>query len=188
MRVMTRAGFVLAMLSVAACGGIGNKQDAAAAAQRVAMAGQGAQARSPLFAEGLGEANLEFNVPGESGSAKVSMQSSAGGSGANVTFTIAYDMFSPDGENTFDGSMTYTVKSDVDLSGGSATTEVTMKGVVTMTGEYDAELDMDVTQKIATTAMASGGSVSVTMDGYIKADGTEYTYANESIEISVSAK
>lgn len=167
-------------LALVACGTpVSSKADAAKAAQQLYGAGSAANSgtsSSPLL--GGFDTNVSLTVTGKSGTAKVTVQASTGGTGADVIEEIAYDHFSADGKNTFNGTITQTVSAHGDATGSD--TSIKMVGKVTMSGDYDSVLDVDYTESVK----AGTSGVSIVLDGKIIADGTTYLWANETLSAS----
>lgn len=173
-------------LVVSACGNsVGSKEDAAKAAQATQAAGGAATASSAMASPLLAGATVgtSVSVTGKSGTADVKMLVDANDNGGNVKYEITFNGFSSDGKNTFDGTMTY--ESNVSGNGGGfGSVSTSQKGKVSMSGDFDSELDMDVKTAIE----FSGTSISMVIEGYVNADGTRYDYAKESFSFTASTK
>lgn len=184
MRIASRLALVALTFAAVACGSaVSSKEDAAKAANIIASQGAGAQSGAgSLIQQGIGS-DFAITIPGKSGSAKLTMKTDASENGAVIAYSIEYAEFSADGKNTLDGKMDYSVKVTGDAS--SMRSETTMKGTVTLTGEFDSEIEMDVTMAADVAMSAGKGSVSLTMDGFVKADGTQYDYAHEAITVNI---
>lgn len=170
------------IFALSACsGGIGSKDDAAKALNRLMMASSSASTMSQASTPGLTSklaVGSTVTVSGKSGTATVKMTAQGGATGATATLDIAFSGFSADGKNTFEGTETYS--SVTALSGGSLSVSNKMVANVKMSGEYNAQIVSDVTVALSMTEMsATGGKISMVINGTITADGKTYTFDNE---------
>ncbi|MGI5862663.1 MAG: hypothetical protein ACOX6T_11480 [Myxococcales bacterium] len=175
-------------MAISACGGgIESKEDAAKALQRLAFATKSASGDKASPGGAL-SGSLTMTVDGKEGSATVtySFDLKTGLFSADVT----YDDFSADGVNTFDGNMSTTMAFKMDLENPLAgmSLDLTMKGEVEMTGEYNADIEVDVvfSMKVSDLENLEGASVEATIDGRVVADGEEYVFDNESLMIETA--
>lgn len=112
---------------------------------------------------------------------------SIGGSSGSFKYNLEYDDCSEDGVNEFNGEMS--MEFSVATGTNSASVAMRFKGKIEISGEIDDFIDVDVTETISVDALgASSGSVSVKIDGSIKTSEGNYTYANESLTITVGGE
>ena len=180
--------FALVAMVLTACGGgIESKEDAAKALQRLAFATNNAGGKKASPGGAL-SGGMTITVDGKEGSATLTyaIDTETGLFTADVT----YDEFSADGENTFDGNLATTMKFSMDLENllAGMSLDLTMKGEVEMSGEYDASLEVDVlfSMKVSDLENLDGASVKVTIDGRVAADGKEFVFDNESMTIETA--
>lgn len=202
MKTMKMLILGVAAVALASCGGgdegkaISSKEDAAKVVQRLSSTGAAFQP-SP---SGSGQKFFDFetsgetSVDGKSGSAKIkyTMKLSTTGTVSNVDYVldILFSDFSSDEKNTYDGTEKLTYKIDAATSGSTSTAKVAMKieADLKMTGEYAGDVKANVTMTVdASSVTATSGSVTMVLDGTITADGTTYTYNNETITVSATA-
>lgn len=176
-------------LALSACsGGIGSKQDAAQALNRLMVASSVASSQSQLQASGLQKLTINgtVTVSGRSGTATVTMKASSASGEPSAALDIEFSSFSADGENTFDGTQSYSVVTA--LSGLSAEVKTSMNADVTMSGEYNAKkMTCDVTIAVSAARTATSGKVSMTINGTVTADGKTFAFENESFEVDVQS-
>ncbi len=191
---LTRLVVLSAMsLGMVACGGAklgGGKEGAAQAAfQASQSAGRGSQTGQGLVEKALasGAATLTLSAPcAKSGKASLVFDGSRTPSDGSIAYTINYDACSEDGKNEYNGSMTTSLKINLFESGyAGGSFVIGMKGKLEIDGEINDSIDADVKLKMSFVATsASSGSVSLVLDGYIKTESGNYTYANETIAIT----
>ncbi|HEY3447786.1 MAG TPA: hypothetical protein VGK67_15630 [Myxococcales bacterium] len=192
MKSLKRMMLGVLALSLAACGGsIQNKQDAVTVLQRMESMGAG----SGSTKQGLDSKkffNSTVNLQGQSGTAtcEVSTDIVTTDTSVDMTFDISATLkaFSPDGKNTYDGTETlnYTLKAGL-LGGASGSVAMTVKADMTVAGDYNNHVNADVTMTLdASVVSATNGTVKMVVDGTITADGTTYTYDNETFTVAVS--
>ncbi|MBI5547159.1 MAG: hypothetical protein HY901_25035 [Deltaproteobacteria bacterium] len=182
----------LAAVALASCGGssVSSKEDAAQVMQRMTSMG----AQSNQLQQGLGSALVNtVSLNGESGSATASVTSNVTTTGTSVQRDVDVDLtfnqFSPDGDNTYDGTeeMTWSVVIAAGEQAANVSTVSTLKANMTISGEYNATVVADVTIKMNVSAMAaSGGSVTMVIDGTFVADGKTYTFDDETFQVTAS--
>ncbi len=178
-------------LALAACGGsIQSKEDAVKVLQRLESMGAGASTSR----QGLTEKLFTFgvNLPGESGTAscQVSTDLVTTETSVEMTFDISATMkaFSPDGRNSYDGteSLHYTLSAGVTDTTATGSVSMTVVADMQVAGDYNNHVTADVTVTLDARAIAAtSGTVTMTVDGTITADGTTYTYDPETFEIAV---
>ncbi|MBI3185519.1 MAG: hypothetical protein HYZ28_25555 [Myxococcales bacterium] len=79
----------------------------------------------------------------------------------------------------------WTVTQTVNLTQASANVVQKLKGKVSFGGAFDDYIEADITQTVAWAKLnANSGSLTITLDGYIKTSTSNYTYANESVNIT----
>ncbi len=174
---------VVVALSLSACGSaITSKQDAANAMQRL-----GSAASSVDNGSGGGSGfSAGGTVQGKKGTATVSMNASVSGGSTAAGYDIAFHGYSADGNNTYDGTLTVSTSVNVGTNGVQVLYK--MKGNVTSSGEYNSTMVVDITETASVTSFSdhSGGQVNVTLDGFVTADGSTYTWNNEAVTVTAS--
>ncbi len=178
----------LSVLALAACGGSSSKPsgkaDVAKAIQRLHTANKAAASSTATTSGFVGDE--EKTVAGKKGTAKVTTHTEAdvSGDGASlkVTHTLVYSGYSTDGVNVFDGTETTTTVQSA--SGESASQEFTLKGKVTLTGEYETVLDHDVSIVQA----VSGTTATLKITGTAAADAASFSFSSESFDVSTSVE
>ncbi len=184
---------VVVALALVGCGsGIGSKQDAAGAMQRLSVASSSASVgaqQSPLTSKL--KAGGTATVSGKSGSATVTYNGTVtdGGLSSTMSFHVVYAGYSADGKNTFDGTEDFSTKTAISVNPGSvsADVEMAMQGSVTMKGDYDSKVDFNIKSTASAASLsASGGQVAVKLDGTVTADGQTYTFNNETLTVDAS--
>jgi hypothetical protein len=195
-RIVRLSLLAAATTALVACGGGGaklggGKEGAAKAAFAAGQpAGKGANSSGQsLFAQMASRAatgTVEFSVDcAKSGSVKLKLDLTATGSqSGGFKYKVDYNNCNQDGVNSFDGSM----EMEFTISGIAPSREmaVHLKGKISIDGDISDSLDADVTETFAFEATsATSGSVSIKVNGTIKTSQNSFTYANESINISV---
>lgn len=173
-----------------ACGGAklgGGKQGAAQAAFQASQpAGRGNQTAQNLLKEALASGATTITVSAncaKGGTASLALDTSAGSGVGTVNYTVTYDGCNEDGKNKYDGSMATSI--GVSGTATSASIYFAMKGKLTISGDISDYIDANVklTMDFAATSMHSG-SVKLVLDGTIKTTDGNYTYANETVDIT----
>lgn len=163
------------VLILLGCGrAISTKEDAAAATHAMMGAGYGNKPPgNPI--------DLSITVTGKRGTATFTYDVT----GTNVTMAANFKGFSADGKYTFDGTVTYTWI--VSTTTGSISVAWKMVGDVTVSGEYDSRLQMDITETVSVTSLSqTSGSITVTLNGTVTANGKAFTFDNETINVNVA--
>lgn len=188
--------FVLTF-ALAACGGPGGegapvsgKGDAAQAAARVQQTGDSLQSSKsqglvaaqtiPGIDQDGVNATTEWTVDGAEGSAKITLDASVTGGDVQASYVIEYDAYSSDGVDFIDGRIEYT--SSVSTGGDGVSVRHSVKGSAVIWGTQAADLVLDAT--LSVDVGGAGGSVNVTMDGSVTADGQTFTYDGEAFDLS----
>lgn len=136
-------------------------------------------------------ANLSFKCP-QGGTAELTaFHINVGvGVGANVSqeFTLNYKNCglanSSAGVAVYNGSLT--VAQQVIAASGSASVDQSFKGKVLVQGAFDDFLNADVVQKVAVTALAGSGQVSMTLKGTVETSSGSYTF-DEAVNVTGSS-
>lgn len=185
-----------ATTALVACGGSGakiggGKEGAAKAAFQAGQpAGQGANTSGQnllrQLAAGAATGSAEFSTDcAKGGSVKLKLDlTSTDNQSGGIKYKADYNKCSQDGINSYDGSMEMEFKANI--TGSSVELSIRLKGKVDITGTIDDSIDADVTETFAATATsATSGTVSIKVDGSIKTSSASYTYANETLNITV---
>jgi len=192
---LTRLTILSAMtLGLVACGGAklgGGKEGAAQAAFQASQpAGRGSQTAQSLVEQALasGAATLTLKANcAKSGTASLSLDSTAGTELGAIGYTVTYNACNEDGKNEYNGTMTTAMTFDFDATGSNlnAALTVAMKGKLTIDGEISDFVDADVKMTMNINATSThAGSVKLVLDGTIKTSEGNYTYAQETISVS----
>jgi hypothetical protein len=181
--------------ALVACGGgekIGGGKEGAAKAMFDASkpAGEGGrsngQSLMQQMAAGAATGSVDFKVDcAKSGSVHLKLDLTAGNQAGTIRYATEYKDCNQDGVNSFNGTMTV----DFDFAGlVTPPYEMSMhlKGKIEISGDIDDYIDADITESITATAIgASSGAVTFKLNGTIKTSESSYTYANESVTITV---
>ncbi|MFL5346974.1 MAG: hypothetical protein ACJ8AT_19495 [Hyalangium sp.] len=184
-----------AATALVACGGGakigGGKEGAAKAAFQAGQpAGKGANTSGQdllrQMAAGAATGSAEFSADcAKGGSVKLKLDlTSTGSQDGSVKYKADYNNCNQDGINSYDGSMEIEFK----IAGTATSLEMSLrlKGKVDISGTISDSIDADVTETFAATATsATAGMVTIKVDGSIKTSSASYTYANETLNITV---
>ncbi len=173
-------------LFAVACGSnegqpISDKNAAANAAYRTQQTGEsleGRQGRGLLPAQfEPTQASTEYTIDGQEGTAHVAIEADVSGAEVSAKYVVRYENYSSDGVNFIDGQIEYL---DQVSTGAAVSVRHQVKGNATVWGEQSAELVLDVSLAVD----VDGASVSVRFDGTVTADGAQFTYDDEAIDVS----
>jgi len=138
------------------------------------------------MAMGAATGTAEFSVDcAKGGSVKLKLDlTSTGSQDGSFKYKVDYNSCNQDGINSFDGSMEMEFK--IDITATSAEMAIRLKGKIDFSGDISDYVDADVTETFSAKATsATSGMVSIKVDGSIKTSSASYTYANETLNISV---
>jgi hypothetical protein len=119
--------------------------------------------------------------------AGVNVNTGGGGVSVKTTYNVTYDncATATHENNNVVLTGTMTVTQDISVSGTSGNVSQTLKGKVTFGGAFNDYLDANIVQTVDWAKMgATGGSVSITLDGTLATSSESYTYSNESVTIT----
>jgi uncharacterized beta-barrel protein YwiB (DUF1934 family) len=186
----------VACAALVACGDSGaklggGKEGAAKALFEASQpAGKGGQGNlmKALASGATVDAEVSVNCA-EGGSVKLKLDlTSIDQNSGSFKYELEYNGCNEDGVNEFDGKMTMEFKFATDGT-TTAKVELKLKGKIEISGEIDDFIDADVTETIDVAATgANSGSVTVKLNGTIKTSEESYSYANESLTITVGGE
>ncbi|WP_224365226.1 hypothetical protein [Hyalangium versicolor] len=186
-----------ATTALVACGGgdgakLGGGKEGAAkalfsASQPAGMGGQkNGQSLMRQMAAGAATGALEFSVDcAKGGSVTLKLDlTTTGNQAGSFKYDTEYKDCTQDGVNSFDGKLT--LEYSIEASQTSVDLAMRLKGKLEISGDIDDYLDADITETFsATDTGATSGTVRLTLDGTIKTSQGSYTYANESLSITL---
>lgn len=138
------------------------------------------------LAAGAATGSASFSVNcANGGSVTLTLDLTAGNQAGSFKYATEYKDCNQDGVNSFNGTMTMEL-SIVGTPPASLDLAMHLKGKLELSGDIDDYIDADVTETVSAAATsATSGSVTVKLNGTIKTSENSYTYANESISITV---
>jgi hypothetical protein len=185
---------VMAVLSaglLVGCGGgakIGSKEDLAKLLQTLSSPAADQQGQTnPLLTKAVMTGSVTVNGA-KGGTATLTYN--ADDTTASGSFTIEYKDYSDDGKNKFSGTLTMTIDTEgLDNMDPYATTYsfkmiMTMKGKVTITGEINDFIEMDLTYTVDVSGTDTSGTATVTLNGTAKTSSESYEFKNETITVT----
>ncbi len=178
---------VLSSFGLFACGGakIAATKEAAAQALFYSSKGAGGAAGGMLaMMQQAATVTVDTSAPcPHGGQATVKLDINSVGQTANMAFDIVYAGCNYDNHNSLNGTMH--VVMNVVTSGTSVSLAMTMTGRVDFSGEISDFVQPNITETISATQLSeTSGSVSINLNGTISTSSGQYTYTNETVNIT----